>query len=119
MKRRIAEFADRGSRCLRRSPTITLSAVAAERRRPRPVLLAHASIETPEKIQGRKLSIVARHDTGSGNVPRLPAIRVQFMRAADPRELVVLDGAAHAQFIFQTDEGKRLMREILRFLTAP
>ena len=27
------------------------------------------------------------------------------------------DGAAHAQFIFETPQGERLMREILRFLS--
>ena len=28
-------------------------------------------------------------------------------------------GSAHAQFLFQTDQADRLMREILRFLSAP
>jgi hypothetical protein len=32
---------------------------------------------------------------------------------------VILDGAAHAQYIFGTDQGDRLMQEILRFLSAP
>ena len=83
------------------------------------VLLAHMPIAAPEKIQGRKLFIVARHDTGSGDVPRLPAIQLQYAKAPDPKELVILDGSAHAQFILQTDEARRLMREILRFLTNP
>lgn len=83
------------------------------------VLIAHMPIATPEKIQGRKLFILARHDTGSGDVPRLPAIQAQYERAIGPKELVVLEGSAHAQFIFQTDEAKRLMREILRFLQDP
>ena len=85
----------------------------------RVVLLAHMTIASPEKIQGRKLFIVARHDTGSGDVPRLPAIQAQFEKATNPKELVVLDGSAHAQFIFQTDQARRLMREILKFLTDP
>jgi hypothetical protein len=37
----------------------------------------------------------------------------------EPKELIVLEGSAHAQFIFATDQGERLMREILRFLSAP
>lgn len=37
----------------------------------------------------------------------------------DPKELVILEGSAHAQFIFTTDQGERLMREILRFISAP
>jgi hypothetical protein len=32
---------------------------------------------------------------------------------------VILDGSTHAQGIFATGQGKRLMREILRFLSAP
>ena len=83
------------------------------------VLLAHMPIKAPEKIKGRKLFIVARYDTGSGNRPRLPEIRAQYARASQPKKLVILDGSAHAQFIFETDQGKRLMREIMRFLTEP
>jgi hypothetical protein len=30
----------------------------------------------------------------------------------------VLEGSAHAQFIFETDERERLMSEIVRFLGA-
>jgi len=37
----------------------------------------------------------------------------------DWEQLVILEGFAHAQFIFQTDQGERLRREILRFLSAP
>ena len=85
----------------------------------RVVLLAHMPIGTPERMGGRKLFIVARHDTGSGDVPRLPGIRAQYQRAPGPKELVILDGSAHAQLIFRTDEGTRLMREIVRFLTEP
>lgn len=85
----------------------------------RVVLLAHMPISTPERIQGRKLFVVARHDTGSADIPRLPEIRAQFEKATEPKELVVLEGSAHAQFIFQSPDAKRLMREILRFLTDP
>jgi hypothetical protein len=46
-------------------------------------------------------------------------IRAQYEKAPNPKELVILEGSAHAQFIFQTDQGTRLMREILRFLSAP
>ena len=43
----------------------------------------------------------------------------QYEKATGPKELVILDGSAHAQFIFATDQGERLMREILRFLSQP
>lgn len=83
----------------------------------RVVLLAHSAIEHPERIKGRKLFITARDDPASDGSPRLVRIREQYERAPEPKELLILEGAAHAQFIFQTEQGERLMREILRFLS--
>ena len=85
----------------------------------RVVLLAHGAYGPPEKLTGRKLFIVSRNDIGPGGTPRLTRIRAQYDKAPGPKELVILDGSAHAQFIFQTDQGERLMNEILRFLSAP
>jgi pimeloyl-ACP methyl ester carboxylesterase len=70
------------------------------------------------KLKARSLFIVARDDS-NGDGPRLPGIRVQFEKAPQPKELIVLDGSAHAQFLFQTDQSTRVMHEIVRFLTAP
>lgn len=72
----------------------------------------------PERLTVRKLYVMARDDT-SGAGPRLPALRAHFKRAPEPKELLILKGSAHAQFIFETEQGERLMREILRFLSAP
>lgn len=83
------------------------------------VLLAASSVDEPERMPGRKLFITARGDLDARGVPRLEAIREQFERAPEPKELVVLDGSAHAQFLFETDQGERLLAEILRFLSAP
>lgn len=83
------------------------------------VLLASEAGSSPELLKGRKLFITARDDTTASGTPRLIRIRQQYERAPDPKELVILAGSAHAQFIFQTDQGERLMREILRFLSAP
>jgi dienelactone hydrolase len=83
------------------------------------VLLAHSTIEHPERMKGRKLFITARDDPRADGSPRLIKIREQFERAPEPKELVILEGSAHAQFVFDTDQGDRLMREILRFLSAP
>ena len=83
------------------------------------VLLAPMPIDHPERMKGRKLYITSRDDRGSGDVLRLPEIRAQYEKAPDPKALVVLDGSAHAQFIFATEQGKRLMAEILRFLSQP
>ena len=83
----------------------------------RVVLLAHSAIDTPERMKGRKLFITSRGDTTGSGALRLPQIREQYDQAPEPKELVILDGAAHAQFIFETPQGERLMREILRFLS--
>lgn len=84
------------------------------------VLLAHSPIDKPEQMKGRKLFILSRADfSGDNKIPRLPKIRDQYERASGPKELVILEGSAHAQFIFETEQGERLMREILRFLSAP
>ena len=82
------------------------------------VLLAHGGIEHPELTKGRKLFVVARDDANTAGL-RLPKILVQYEKTPDPKELLILEGAAHAQRIFETEQGERLMREILRFLAAP
>jgi alpha-beta hydrolase superfamily lysophospholipase len=82
------------------------------------ILLAAWTDRPPEKMKGRKLFIVARDDA-DGPEPRLPKIRANYDKATGPKELIILDGSAHAQFLFATDQGDRLMREILRFLTQP
>lgn len=82
------------------------------------VVLGAAPDGPPERLTVRKLYVMTRDDT-SGAGPRLPALRAHFEKAPEPKELLVLEGSAHAQFIFETEQGERLMREILRFLSAP
>jgi hypothetical protein len=60
---------------------------------------------------------VARDDT-SGDGLRLPGIQKQYDKAPQPKQLIILDGSAHAQYLFQTDQAKRVMREILEFLKS-
>jgi len=84
------------------------------------LVLLGADVEgAPEKLKVRKLFIVSRDDLGPGDRPRLPKIRADYERSPEPKELIILEGSAHAQFIFETEQGERLMREILRFLSAP
>ena len=83
------------------------------------IVLLAATVDQPERLTGRKLFILTRDDFSGGGVLRLPEVREQFERAPEPKELVILNGSAHAQFIFETDQGARLMREILRFLSEP
>jgi len=83
------------------------------------VLLAALAGGPPERLKGRKMFITARNDVTASGTPRLLGIREQFEKAPAPKELVILEGSAHAQFLFETDQGEQLMREILRFLSAP
>jgi pimeloyl-ACP methyl ester carboxylesterase len=81
------------------------------------VFLGSSPSGSAEKLKARSLFIVARDDT-SGDGPRLPGIRAQYEKAPEPKELIIVDGSAHAQFLFQTDKGEKVMREILDFLSA-
>jgi pimeloyl-ACP methyl ester carboxylesterase len=82
------------------------------------VFLGAAPNLPADKLKSRVLFIVARDDA-NGAGPRLPGIRAQYEKAPGPKELIVLDGSAHAQFLFQTEQSARVMREILRFLSMP
>ena len=85
----------------------------------RMILIAAGAYTPLTRMKGRKLFIISRDDIIGENTPRMPAIRAQYEKASDPKDFVILDGAAHAQDIFATPQGKRLTQEILRFLAAP
>lgn len=70
-----------------------------------------------EQLKCASLFIVARDDANADG-PRLPGIRAKYEKAPEPKELIILDGSAHAQYLFQTDQGARVMREIRRFLNS-
>jgi len=79
------------------------------------ILLAAEGNGPPERIKAPLLEIVARDDANDDG-PRLPHIRVWFDKVPQPKELIVLDGSAHAQFIFQTEQAERMMENVLTFL---
>jgi pimeloyl-ACP methyl ester carboxylesterase len=82
------------------------------------VVMLGASPNGPaEKLKSATLFIVARDDANADG-PRLPGIRAQYEKAPEPKKLIVLDGSAHAQYLFDTDQAERVMREILQFLSA-
>jgi pimeloyl-ACP methyl ester carboxylesterase len=83
----------------------------------RVVMLGGAPNEPAEKLKSASLFIVARDDANDDG-KRLPGIQKQYERAPQPKKLVVLDGSAHAQFLFQTDQAGRVMAEILAFLNG-
>jgi pimeloyl-ACP methyl ester carboxylesterase len=79
------------------------------------VMLGAAPDLPADKLQSPALFIVAKDDA-NGDGPRLPGIRAQYEKAPQPKKLVILDGSAHAQFLFQTDQSDRVMKEILEWL---
>jgi pimeloyl-ACP methyl ester carboxylesterase len=80
------------------------------------VFLGSAPNGPADKLKSPSLFIVARDDT-SGDGPRLPGIRAQYQKAPQPKKLIILSGTAHAQYLFQTTHAKRVMQEILSFLS--
>jgi pimeloyl-ACP methyl ester carboxylesterase len=80
------------------------------------VLLAPAPFAHPERMQGRKLFVVGRDDIDGDGTRRLDRIREAYDKVPDPKEFLVLESPAHAQFLFETELGPKLLSEILRFL---
>lgn len=83
------------------------------------VLLAAFVDGPPEMLRTRTLFVVARDDIRGDGLVRLVRIREQYAKAPEPKRLVILEGGAHAQAIFVSDQAEELMREILRFLNEP
>jgi pimeloyl-ACP methyl ester carboxylesterase len=84
----------------------------------RVVMLGAAPSEPAEKLKSASLFIVARDDSSGGNERRLPGIRAQYEKAPQPKKLIVLDGSEHAQWLFKTDQGERVMREVVDWLNG-
>lgn len=80
------------------------------------VMLGAAPDGPAEKLKSPALFLVARDDT-SGDSLRLPGIRAQYEKAPQPKKLIILEGSAHAQYLFQTDQADRVMTEILQWLS--
>ncbi len=83
------------------------------------VLLGSDGLRSPEKIPCRKLVIATKDDADGSGTLRLPRIRAAYEKMTTPKEILILEGSAHAQNIFETPEGERAMTEMMRFLSAP
>jgi pimeloyl-ACP methyl ester carboxylesterase len=79
------------------------------------VLLGSGIDGKPEQLRTPVLFILARDDT-SGDGPRLPGIRADYDKVKAPKEWILLEGSAHAQFLFETGHADRVMKEIVTFL---
>ena len=70
----------------------------------------------PEKINVPLLVITTRNDANAAG-PRLPNIQAAFDKVPGKRKkLVILEGSAHAQFMFDTDQSEKIMKMIVKFL---
>lgn len=61
-------------------------------------------------LQGRLLFVVSEGDGGAD------AVSTMHERAPQPKRLVTLPGNAHAQHIFDTDQGERLLSVMIEFV---
>jgi alpha-beta hydrolase superfamily lysophospholipase len=75
------------------------------------ILLAAAPIADPERMKAASfLFIVSREER------MLPQVRRQFELAPEPKRLEILEGSAHAQHVFRTDQAAALTRLIVDYL---
>ena len=77
------------------------------------VLLAGVSIRTVEQMKAGEFVYIASRDE-----PSISAIRAQYERAPEPKRLQLLDGDAHAQHIFNTDQAEALTDLILELVAG-
>lgn len=74
----------------------------------RVILLAAAPIADPERMVADSfLFVVSREER------LLPKVEEQFERTPEPKRLEILEGDAHAQHVFRTDQGEALTQLIL------
>ena len=75
------------------------------------VLLSPMPIDNPEDLKAASILYIA-----SRKESLAPTVRAQYKRAPEPKKLILLDGSAHAQNIFDTDQAQNLGDAIVKFL---
>jgi pimeloyl-ACP methyl ester carboxylesterase len=75
------------------------------------ILLSPVPIDEPEKARADDILFIASEEEGLR-----PQIEAQFEKTQGSKELKILEGGAHAQHIFNTDQGDALKKLILDFL---
>jgi dienelactone hydrolase len=68
-----------------------------------------------EHINVPLLVIMTREDSNSEGL-RLPRIQKEFDKVPAKKELVILEGNAHAQFMLDTPDSEKIMKLIVKFL---
>jgi alpha-beta hydrolase superfamily lysophospholipase len=74
------------------------------------ILLSPAPVKHPEKLQGNILYIASKNEA------LFAQIKAQYEKAPKPKQFLLLEGSAHAQHIFKTDQSEALTQNILIFL---
>jgi pimeloyl-ACP methyl ester carboxylesterase len=77
------------------------------------VLLSPMPIGRPENIKAASILYIASRYEGLA-----PIVKAQYQRAPKPKQLILLDGSAHAQNIFATNQAQNLSDDIVKFLTG-
>jgi pimeloyl-ACP methyl ester carboxylesterase len=77
------------------------------------VLLSPMPIDNPEALKAASILYIASRNEGLA-----PTVRAQFKRAPEPKKLILLNGSAHAQNIFDTDQAQNLSDDIVQFLVG-
>lgn len=75
------------------------------------ILLSPAPIAHPEAMRADKFLYIA-----SANEGGIASIKAQYQHAPEPKQLILINGNAHAQHIFKTAEKKALTDSIIDFL---
>ena len=74
------------------------------------ILLSPATFTNPENLQGDILYIA------SENEAIINTIKTQFKKTPTPKQLKLIEGKAHAQHIFKTQQKTALTELIIHFL---
>jgi len=72
------------------------------------ILLAAVPIAEPDRMRANSfLFVVSREE------PLLPRVKQQFEQAPEPKRLEILEGGAHAQHVFRTEQAETLTQLIV------
>jgi pimeloyl-ACP methyl ester carboxylesterase len=77
------------------------------------VLLSPMPIHHPDQLKANSILYIASRHEGLA-----PTVRDQFAQAPQPKQLILLDGSAHAQNIFATSQAQHLSDVIVQFITG-
>lgn len=77
------------------------------------VLLSPMPINNPQQLKANSILYIASRDEGLA-----PTVREQFSQAPQPKQLILLDGSAHAQNIFATSQAQHLSDIIIKFIAG-